>query len=642
MAKSKKSTLTPSDIAELREHTFTPCESKEQLHDWILLYLGLDMPDTKIDPRSTSSPMDLIWEIYNTAKENKRTDFSQVLAYSSRDSFKTLAASVLEVLCIVHLGRSVSHMAAIKPQSKKSQQYIKRMLNRPLLRAYVTSKNDSTLELTRYKHWETEVTLTPAEFNALTLAEKDHYEEIKHYIIIIVCTMTGANSEHTPFMTVDEVDVVEDPEAYEEAKMIPNEYMGLMPITLLTSTRKYSFGLVQKELDDADESGLIVRNWNIIDVTQRCKPERHLPDEPEIPIYYSEDLLRAIDERHYKEIDSETQKRYKMEMGSPGCIKNCKLYAMCRGRLKKQEGTSPMLKSIPHIINVFRKVSIQRAKAQLMCWKPSTEGLIYPWFDPEIHMITAAQMANMLTGEIYPDSFDKTALIALCKDRGNKFSGGMDFGTTHCFATVTGFRDGQRFFIIGAREIPELEPTQQIDLCKPELEQLGTAWYGDTAATGVIRMFKKAGFTMYDWKKKPGSILEGIDTVRAMIMPSAGAEPRLYLLKGEEGCMLLSKRIRTYHWKLDTAGKPSDVPDEDEDDVLDALRYCLMNQFMSGGKVIASLNETIVSTGKSKLPEQHNYLQTLIHESLGYAPGTTILPTTERKGKKGKIHWNFG
>jgi hypothetical protein len=189
----------------------------------------------------------------------------------------------------------------------------------------------------------------------------------------------------------------------------------------------------------------------------------------------------------------------------------------------------------------------------------------------------------------------------------------MDFGTTHCFATVTGLPGRQRYFIIGAREVPDLEPTQQIDLCRPDHEQLGTSHYLPRHGhAGVIKMFKKAGFTMYDWKKKPGSVLEGIDTVRSLIMPSGGAPPRLYLLKGDDGCELLAKRMTQYHWKLGTDGKPTDIPDEEDDDVLDALRYCVMNQFASGGKVIASLRgQRSITIASSSEPRRPTFQQQL-------------------------------
>jgi hypothetical protein len=49
--------------------------------------------------------------------------------------------------------------------------------------------------------------------------------------------------------------------------------------------------------------------------------------------------------------------------------------------------------------------------------------------------------------------------------------------------------------------------------------------------------------------------------------------PEMYFLKDDDGCDLLFSRLSKYHWVLDAAEKPTDVPDEEDDDECDALRY---------------------------------------------------------------------
>jgi hypothetical protein len=295
MKKKKAYQLTPEELDAIRPHLFTPCKSKEALHAYILLVLGLDLPDGHIDPSSNSSPMELVWELYDVCMKGGHPDYSQLMAYSAREGIKTLAASVFEVLSMVHLGRNVVHGAAIKQQSKKSQEYVKRMLGRPLLRDFVTSKNDSILEITRYVHNTSGESLNPTQFAELPAPEKGSYEEAKKSVVIVVATVQSMNGQHEPNLVLDELDVFTDMEAYEEGKNIPTESEdGGLPLTLMTSTRKYAFGIVQREIDNAEESGLLVRHWNIIDVTSKCQPERHLPNEPQVPIYFNEDILRTI------------------------------------------------------------------------------------------------------------------------------------------------------------------------------------------------------------------------------------------------------------------------------------------------------------------------------------------------------------
>src|SRR5262245_59641700 len=92
---------TRSEIEEIkRKVCFVPCDTKEDLHNWIMLFLGLDLPDVIVDPDSNSCPMDMIWEVYSRARANDE-EFMNVLYYASRDSFKTLGAAILEVLAVV-------------------------------------------------------------------------------------------------------------------------------------------------------------------------------------------------------------------------------------------------------------------------------------------------------------------------------------------------------------------------------------------------------------------------------------------------------------------------------------------------------------------------------------------------------------
>ncbi len=634
--------LTAQEVEALRPYLFTPCDTEEDLHNWITAYIGWDIPNTLVDPNSTISPMGLIWLLYSAAKDGRESEVSEVLAMASRDSYKTIVAALLEVLFMAHLERSSCHMAAIKPQSKKAQSYLKKFLNRPLLREYVTSENDTSAEITRYRHYETKVNLPFALWSELLLAERDQYEEIKKHCGIVICTVAGANSAHETFMCIDEIDVIQDPQAYEESKMIPAPEHDKLPITLLTSSRKFSWSLVQKELDNAVDSGLVIHHWSILDVTRKCMPERHLPDESTITIYSSDKHLKAIDEKAYGLLDTKSQKEYqKYESQSAGCLSRCKLFSVCQGRLKHQTGSSPFLKPIPHVQKLFGKVSIDTAKSQLLCLKPSTEGLVYSTLNRNVHMKSAAEIAQMITGEVYPEIFTKSDLINLFVQRGHRPTAGLDFGYTHNLAKVWGFRVGINFFVLTASEIAELDPAQQMEVCQPEKE-LKTAWYADTAYPGSIKMFQKAGFIMRDWSKTPGSVVGGIDIVRLLLAPPLGVPPRLYFLKEDDGVGLLFKRLSEYHWKLDSQGNPTDIPDDTNDDLPDSIRYLLMNEFANKGKVIAAIGDSVMQSGSpinSIKSAQVQQVKTPLSDILNELLTDNSSPISTTVKSKGRIKW---
>jgi hypothetical protein len=586
-----------SNHEELMQAFWAPCTSKEHLAAWIRTFIGVDLPDGIVcddeihaEP-SNSSPMDFIWEVYSKAMDGTDWDFERVLAYAARDSYKTLSFSILEILAIFHMRRSVAHMAAQEDQAQKCAQYVDGFLSKPIFRDYVSGNNKRTLEVCWYETADRKVIYSWRAFAALAkrgdLKERD-FTRKSYYIKIIVATMRGANSEHVPMLCLDELDLAPE-KPYKEALSIPCPTEdGKPPIVLMTSTRKFGFGLVQKEIDEAAETGLQIRHWNLIDVTKPCPPERHLPEEPRINLYYNTDSLRVITEDDHGLLSPEEQDRWYRSEAYSGCLKNCKLFASCRGRLAtKQTSKAKQLKDVRDVSNVFKRRAKdpEYAKAQLLCWKPGSVGLIYPLLSPDTHFKTAAQMAEMISGDPHPDDTTKAQLVDVMRAAGVKFFAGMDFGYTHAFAVVLAAMWGQTLYIFEVISVTEFELGQKLELCKRLILPFEPIIYADPAYPSDIKSFRRAGFRMNDFKK---DVLEGISAVRAKIMPTINGTPEMYFLAGDPGVELLFNNLRQYHWMLDQAGKPTDEPDEDNDDEPDALRYLCQNLF--GKKIYKRAN----------------------------------------------------
>lgn len=609
------STWSELTDVQKRKLLFTPCTSKDGLHRWIKRFLALDIPDGRVDPTSNSSPMELIWEVYERCQVNAPDTWSRLLAYAAREAFKTLAAAVLEVLAIVHMGRSIAHMAAIKAQSLKAQSYVGDFFNMPLLREYVTLDNDSNKEFVRYFDKLTGESLTPKEYERVaktsSSAQLERYKQIKHGIVIVVATLQSTNSQHTPFVVLDEVDVMVNPKVYEESKAIASPFEGKLPVTFLTSTRKFRFGLVQKEIDRASKSGMQVRHWNIIDVTERCPADRHLPHLPIIDVYYSEETLETVSSETYETFSSERKEKFNHDQASPGCLSRCKMFAMCRGRLKDQKASDPnarvksMLKPIHHVQEQFSNFDLDMAKAQLLCWKPSSTGIVYPYFDPEVHFVTATQIAEMITGQGQPQGMDKAQLLMLLKTRTNvRFRAGMDFGYTHRWAVTVAALDGPRCFVLDCISVAEMETEQQIELAQQRIGHYpGLKIHADPEDPQSIRSFRKKGFRIAPVKKGPGSVVGGIQVVRQMLRPAKG-RPQLFFLSEDpdKGMPILQNSLSIYHWKTDAAGNPTDQPAEEGANENDALRYLIRGSFGKGGKVTASKDEQRPQSVQQPIP----------------------------------------
>lgn len=115
---------SPQEIEELKKKiVLKPLNSVEELCAWMFLFFDIDFPSGVVYPTSTHGPADAMWRIYELMKTGKSQDIPQVTMLSSRDSFKTLSAAALEVLCFCHFRISIAHAAAVLDQAEKAVQY---------------------------------------------------------------------------------------------------------------------------------------------------------------------------------------------------------------------------------------------------------------------------------------------------------------------------------------------------------------------------------------------------------------------------------------------------------------------------------------------------------------------------------------
>jgi hypothetical protein len=436
---------------------------------------------------------------------------------------------------------------------------------------------------------------------------------------------------------LDEIDILPDPEAYEEAKMIPSEKFDedntesekVQPITVLTSTRKYSIGFVQKEIDEASRTKLQVKHWNIIDVTEPCPAKRHRPDLPKVTIYRSDDLLQFASEDQYSKMAADEQAKYVKDEGFSGCLTNCSLFPMCKGRLAThQKSKSKMLKTIKYTTDRFEVNSIEKAKAQLLCWKPSSIGMIYPNLDKATHMRTPAQIYEMVFG-VAPAStiYNKQDLISDIKSKTDaRWYAGMDFGFTHNFVVVVGFVYDNRCYVVDCHSQADLEVGDQIALCEAKVKPLDPWIFADPENPQAVKTFRKEGFKMRQWKKGKGSVIGGIDIVRYKIKPALG-KPQMFFLN-DPGCEFLVDRMSRYHWKIDAKGEPTDVPDDEKDDecfvggteVLTPNGWVRMDE-LKGGEVVMGCDES----GVGSCHWQESELVKKAYEGVGWKVDTDLV-----------------
>lgn len=592
--------------------------------NWIKAYLDIDLPFDTIDPDSNSNPIDALWSVYETIRDNKGDKIPGYIYLSARECYKTLGASILEVMLMLHFKTSIAHMAAIEKQSQKAISYINNFFRK--LKPYLDANGWKKISDSKTK---------------IQFTEPSGREP---YITVIICTAAGANSEHVPVMFIDEIDVVRDPKAYEEAKLIPGIDRGIFPVTVKLSTRKYSFGLMQQELDQAATSGEQIKRWNVLDITERCPESRHKPEEPQQDVYVCRSLpLKTITEEEYEQ-EADKNKWEKVRAFS-GCL-SCELLPVCKTRLAKrsEKAKGGLFRPIQATINSFKRVSPEMAEAQLLCWKPSTKGLVYPRFEPNEggNVISILDAVKLITGEQHIKTADMRHLITSLQQYGYTFYAGLDWGYTHEAAFVIMATAPMGYhFIVDCFAEPGLELSDFVEKCVEYQQRYPISrWFCDQAQPSHIKTLQKAlkqvspSTTCPEFVK---DVMGGIEAIRSVIVTTSGT--RKLLILNTEPNQKVIHGFKVHHFKLDARGNPTTTPDDEAfADIMDCVRYLGQNLF-SGGKrhkiLISSDNgdekPILQSSGTSDINKR------MMEDKLNELTGGTY---TNVKGKKGKIMWS--
>jgi|WetSurMetagenome_2_1015567.scaffolds.fasta_scaffold25238_2 hypothetical protein len=658
-----------------RELLFIPCKTAEEVKQWCLVFLDIELPDTCVDPESNSNMLDMVYTCYSHIIYGpKNEDETRYLWFSSRFGGKTLCESIIEVMLLLHSRIDITHLAAIERQSRDCQKYIAKFFNLPYLKGILSGDSKKEKVATFFVPNAGGVNLTEKEWKTLSESEKVQYIKVSNTVEVIVATLASTNGKHTALLCLDEIDVMSNEEAYKESANIPTPSQRpdgslVAPLTLLTSTRKFAFGLVAREINKAEktkdsEGRLIIKHWNILDVCQACPKNRHLPELPKQDMFVAESLLaQATPQEFTLLLDKEKEKYVKIKCFT-GCVKNCKMLPACKTYLAtRQTSTSKFLKPITYIQNQIKVNDVDRALAQLLCRKPSSEGLIYPKFSKEKHQLSPAQAYERIFAEECSLNLTKDELVAAIKEKGEWFAG-IDWGFSHLFAFVLGIRLGNTFYVIHAFGQSDLAPAEKIDAVEKYKEFAPKVW-ADTEDPGQIKAFRQAGWRMAKWKK--GKIEEGFSYVRLKLMPTMGQDPELFFVRdvGEDPMMdLLLLHLREHHYKI-ADGKVTDTPSDEDKDFPDAVRYLIHNLFEIKGKVTvtedAVKKEAPRSSDGSMVYHQDTWLQQKIQELTGEegwtpqksTPAMTVeeIPSyyaqqnkkeeEGRKGNKRGIVWDF-
>lgn len=605
-----------------------PLNSVDDLQNWLYVFLDILFPKGTVYPDSTHGPADAMWRIYELMKTGQSEHIPQVCMLASRDSFKTLGAAALEVLCMCHFRISIAHMAAISSQSDKAIQYVNAFFRKlkPYLEANGWKQSSDNKKMVA---WLTE-----------------DLQEI--YIRIVIATIAGANSEHVPMLFIDEVDVVQDPRALKEAQMIPSTFQDYFPLTVYLSTRKFAGGLMEKTLKQTINAGGEVLRWNIVDVTERIPHEVARVDEPKQVRYISRELpMETLLEERWNELPDEVKHKYERIEAYAGIADHPFLPVM-RNYLvdRPQDCVGGLYKKLSATLNNFKQLDADMADAQLLCNKPSASGLVYPRFDQVQNVLTVQQAWERISGLDTPCDFRMLKQYLL--DLGITFIGGGDWGFTDWTVLPV-------FALLPSGEIWHMDTFMAQALEIDDIVKYGkelqeayhvSKWYVDQNYPSYLKTLRrKAGWTVPKFTK---DVSAGIAALQGKIVDSTNV--RKYYVIDTPNNKPMIDAYGEYRWKVDGKGEIIEgTPHHDKEgvsDCMDSVRYPFQNMFSKGakpsfgvaGQKSVDKQKQLVTDAQDLKEIARNVNQDLMMSKIkSLAPKS---PTNVEKGKaKKKILW---
>jgi hypothetical protein len=621
----------PQEIAKkklFKKYAENPPASKEELKNWILVFLGLDLPDSHLpDADSNASPMEALWVAFDDYRNNRGDQSPGYIWLSSRDAFKTLSASILAVCLMMFFDATICWLASIEPQSKIALNNVQSFI----------------LKLTPYLG---EIGSRVESNNARNL-EIVQSDGNRSHINILVATLASVNGKHVNVVFSDEVDLIKDTRVLDEVQAVASLIGAQFPLKLYFSTRKFAFGAMENLIQKKETFGLKLLKWDIMDVTEHCSKQRRKSDFKSAKIYIHPDPpLRSVTIEDYANLPSSEAKQYELVDVYAGCV-SCKLVSQCKTRLAERSplDKGKLWKKIEHTVNMFRSMSPDMAIAQLLCRKPSLSGLIYPRFEESSNSMTLDQAFYNFTGE------EKTGvtikdLTAELKRQGIPIYASGDWGHSGGQAFVVhAMMPAGEWWILDAWSIPNLEFDDILQLGITIRDEYDPkAWYMDTNQPMFIKTFRKNGMSCRDFTK---DVQGGIECVRGQIVNASGRRA-LKVIKHERTDVVM-QMFHKHHFKLDSLGKPTETPDDEElSHIGDSVRYFAQNMFGKNAvKPVISVAENpkpkFEGSDLSKAADFHNK-NMMLDEVRRFAPqaevGAQPSGTIDRKGKK--VFWDLG
>jgi hypothetical protein len=538
----------------------------------------MDLPDCTVSRYADSNPLDSIWQIYDICVNGNNPDNIEELLYvASRGSGKTLGVAIAELLIMLHDQRDIVHVGAIMQQAKRCYEYqVGFMLNDKLRPVLEAGKKDSERLLEK-------LNMEKSMFNLI-----DRYSRSKTRVTLEVlpCTLKAVNGPHVPLVVVDEIDTVsgEGLRAFKDISGMLDSRNDRKALRVGISTRKSRYGLMNKQIEEAEEAGRTVKWWTALEFAERCPDERSGKD-PTVGYVLQEDMETISKEVFDKKSKQRQSEYFENEFPGSKCLK-CPIASLCLGDAKKQASSSFMLKPISDPIKKAMENGPDWAISQLFNLKPSVEGIIYKEFEERKHVQTWNQMWALLTGQEYPGECTHDVFVKKCHKMGLSCYAGIDWGWSNPSTVVYFFVDNrENVYVVRCEGQTYTNNPTWAQTIKNKWHHMYRCqlYFPDLANPGDAVTMKQEGLPCPSKQDKDTE--GGTQVVKKWLRSLASPIPKLYF--AQETCTPIIQEFQMYHFKTDAAGNVTDDPAKEYDHWLDALRYALYPLFGKSTMVTA-------------------------------------------------------
>src|SRR5208282_4349952 len=99
---------------------------------------------------------------------------------------------------------------------------------------------------------------------------------------------------HVPLVVVDEIDTVsgEGIKAFKDIQGMLDSRPGKKALRVGISTRKTRYGLMNRQIENADAEGRTVRRWTAFEFMERCDDKRS--GTKKIPLWVNQDKMEVL------------------------------------------------------------------------------------------------------------------------------------------------------------------------------------------------------------------------------------------------------------------------------------------------------------------------------------------------------------